>query len=147
MSKENAGQRQVVNNLFIKDSLRNFGYNGVLCGFEFEVTGNGYRGTYLSCVEGLSFELNGKPIGEDKIVFFINNKRFLLKQLKELYAEYWYTTDSAIIRVYQDGGLAPGEYTIGYRIVTRMPYSGYFGSYRSTESKETNTFILNGSKK
>lgn len=138
---------QFLDRLLKSDSLRNFGYNGAVCGYEFEVVSNDYRGTYLSCVEEISFKMDGNPIPEDKIVFFINNKRFLLKHLKELYAEYWFTVDYAIIRVYQDGGLAPGKHTINYHLVTRIPFSGYFGSYRNADTTVSNTFTLQEGKK
>ena len=133
--------------LFKGDSLRNFGYNGVICGFEFGVASNGYRGTYLSCVEEISFMLDGKPIPEDKIVFFLNNKRFLLKHLKELYGEYWFTTDYATIRVYQDDGLGKGDHTIEYHVVTRVPFSGYFGSYHNADSTVSKKLALQEGKK
>lgn len=138
---------QFLDRLFKRDSLRNFGYNGVICGYEFGVASNGYRGTYLSCVEEISFTMDGKPIPPDKIVFLINNKRFLLKQLKELYAEYWFTLDYAVIRVYQDYGLQPGEHTIDYRLVTRIPFSGYFGSYHKADTTVSIAMALQEDKK
>ena len=145
--KKNQGSAQFLDRLFKQGSLRNFGYNGVVCGYEFEVTSNGYRGTYLSCVEDISFSMDGRPIPNDKIVFFLNNKRFLLKHLKELYAEYWFTLDYATIRVYQDEGLTSGEHTIEYNLVTRVPFSGYFGSYHNADTSVSGTFTLQGGKK
>jgi hypothetical protein len=133
--------------LFKRNSLCNFGYNGAVCGYEFEVASNGYRGTYLSCVEEISFVVDGKPVPQDKIVFIINNKRFLLKQLEELYAEYWFTVDYAVIRVYQDRGLSPGEHTIDYHLVTRVPFSGYFGSYHNADTTFSITMTLGEDKK
>jgi hypothetical protein len=144
--REEPGISQFLDRLFKKNSLRNFGYNGSICGFEFEVTSNGYRGTYLSCVEDISFTVDGKSISTDKIAFILNNKRFILKQLPELYAEYWFTIDYATIRVYQDGGLSPGEHTIDYHLVTRIPFTGYFGSYHKADTTVTGAFILREAK-
>jgi hypothetical protein len=107
--RQEPGISQFVDRLFKQDSLRNFGYNNTVCGYEFEVTSNGYRGTYLSCVKEISITVDGKPVPKDKIVFFLNNKRFLLKHLAELWSEYWFTLDYATIRVYRTVGLVRGS--------------------------------------
>jgi hypothetical protein len=145
--KKGPGFTNFLDRLFKQGSLRNFGYNGAICGYEFEVTSNGYRGTYLSCVEDISFTVDGKPIPQEKVVFIINNKRFLLKHLKELYAEYWFTLDYAIIRVYQDGGLPPGDHEIGYHSIVRIPFTGYFGACHKEDATVSNTFKLSEDKK
>jgi hypothetical protein len=145
--KKRQGSLQFLDRLFKQNSLRNFGYNGAICGYEFEVSSNGYRGTYLSCVEDIDFTVDGRPIPRKNIVFIINNKRFLLKHLKELYSEYWFTLDYALIRVYQDGGLPPGHHEVGYHLVTRIPFSGYFGSYHKEDTTVSNTFTLSEDKK
>lgn len=146
-NKNSQGTARFMDRLIKRDSLRNFGYNGTICGYEFEVTSNDYRGTYLSCVEDISFTIDGKSIPKEKVVFFLNNKRFLLKHLKELYAEFWFTIDYATIRIYQDNGLSSGEHTISYHLVTRIPYSGYFGSYRNGDTTVSKTFTLQEGKK
>ena len=126
----------------IKPDIRNVYFGEKAIGFEFYVTSNGYRGTYLSCVEHIAFKVDGKEVPEDKIVFVLNGKRFLLNQLSDLFAEYLFTLDYATIIVYQDGGIAPGEHTVEYSIRTRIPFSGYFGEYEQTSNTVVRTLTL-----
>jgi hypothetical protein len=128
--------------LIKKDELRNFYFNGKAMGYEFQVASNGYRGTYLSCIEHISFKLDGVDIPAEDVVFCINDNRFLLHQLAEIYTEYWFTLDYATIQVNKRGGLPAGQYTLEYRIMTRIPFSGYFGKYESADTTVSRTLDL-----
>lgn len=115
--------------------IRNVSAGGVVYGFEFNLHYPTYRGTYLSCIEGLSFEIDGKPISDDDIEFHINNKQFLVSELKDLFAEYWFIRDDAIIRIVNNDGLESGsKHTIKAFMRHRIPYTGYFGQYGVADS-------------
>ncbi len=133
---------QFEDKLLKKGSLRNYCLGDIVLGYEFEVASNGYRGTYLSCIEAIDFTVDGKKIDPDRIVFLINGKRFLQEQLSEMYMEYWFTTDYMTVRVYNDIGLSPGPHTVRYHINTRIPFSGYFGDFELTDSIVERTFTI-----
>jgi hypothetical protein len=133
--------------LIKRDAFRNFYFNGKPMGYEFKVASNGYRGTYLSCIEHISFKLDSVEIPVEDIVFCINGNRFLVHQLSEIFTEYWFTLDYATIQVNKRGGLPAGEYTLEYRIVTRIPFSGYFGKYESADTTVQCALYLNNEEK
>ena len=123
-------------------SLRRYILKDKELGYEFEVASNGYRGTYLSCVEEIEFWLDGKPIDPENVVFLINGKRFLKEQFDDMYAEYWFTTDFLTVRVYTDDLLTPGEHVVKYHIITRIPFSGYFGDFECADDTIERTFEI-----
>lgn len=128
--------------LIKKDGFRNFYINGKAMGYEFKVASNGYRGTYLSCIEKIEFKIDGNAIPPEDVVFCLNGKRFKVHQLAEIYTEYWFVLDYANIQVNKRGGLEPGEHTIEYNIMTRIPFSGYFGDFESTGNVVSRTMLL-----
>ena len=113
-------------------------------GFLFKVKLYTYRGTYLSCIEKLALKLDGEAVDMDQVVFGLNGKRFLVNQLKELFAEYWYILDRAELIVYKDGGLTPGSHELALDMSIRIPYSGYFGSYHCQDASEVKVFSMDG---
>lgn len=123
----------------LKPETRNVYFGDKAIGFEVYVASNGYRGTWLSCVEHIAFRVDGMDIPRENIVFALNGKRFLLDQLSELFAEYWFTLDYATIIIYKDGGLDAGDHSIEYSIRTRIPFSGYFGEYESAANTVSRT--------
>jgi hypothetical protein len=111
------------------DTVKNLVVDGRTLGYEFRIKYPSYRGTYLSCVEELNFELDGVPVPRNSVYFLLNNKQFLLDELPELFKEYWFVVEPATIRVMLPGGIAPGEHTVRVLMRHRVPYTGYFGQY------------------
>ncbi|MDD3411983.1 MAG: DUF6379 domain-containing protein [Eubacteriales bacterium] len=95
-------------------------------GYVFRVRMPNFRGNYLSCVEELSFTLDGQPIAQECITVALNHKRFLISELPQMYKEYWDVNDCAAIEVECAGGLI-GEHAIGATMRLRYGYSAYFG--------------------
>lgn len=103
-------------------------------GFHFQIRIPNFRGNYLSCVEELQFTLDGNEIEEKDISMLLNDKRFNISELPQMYKEYWNVDDQAVIEVMREGGLS-GKHRIGVRMRLRYGYSAYFGKCKVVTSK------------
>ncbi len=103
-------------------------------GFHFQIRIPNFRGNYLSCVEELKFTLDGKEIEEKDISMLLNEKRFGISELPQMYKEYWNVDDQAVIEVLREGGLT-GRHKIGVCMRLRYGYSAYFGKCKVVTSK------------
>ena len=119
--------------------VRNTIVAGTVIGYEFQIKYPSYRGCYLSCIEDLFFEVDGERLSETEVFFGLNGKEFTLGELPDLFREYWYIRQPAVIRVLKPGGLSKGEHTVRVYMKHRVPYTGYFGSYLTLESDRTET--------
>lgn len=128
--------------LIVDGSIKNIYAGASVVGYSFLVKLYTYRGTWLSCIERLDLKLDGAPVDMDQVVFKLNGKRFLVPQLKELFAEYWYILDQAELIVLKEGGITPGEHTMALDMSIRIPYTGYFGSYHCQDALEVKTFNM-----
>lgn len=121
---------QAYNKLLIADQpLVNTRIENAVIGYEFKLQYPSYRGTFLSCIEELTFQMDGEPIDKSKITFILNGKEFLIDELSECFKEYWFALDYAIVRVLKPGGLSSGPHELTAYIKHRIPYTGYFGEY------------------
>ena len=102
-------------------------------GFYFNMRIPNFRGNYLSCIEKLTFTLDGEAIAPENVQFLLNNKRFSIQELPELYKEYWNVNDSACMEVNLEGGLT-GKHQIGACMMLRYGYSAYFGKCKVVTS-------------
>lgn len=103
-------------------------------GFWFQIRIPNFRGNYLSCIEQLEFTLDGEKISEGSVTMLLNNKRFNIPELPELYKEYWNVNDYADIEILENGGLI-GVHKIGVCMKLRYGYSAYFGKCKVVTSK------------
>ena len=115
-------------NVIEENSIENLIYDGIEAGFQFSIRFTAYRGSHLSCIEGFHVQLDGKEVDKGQIRFCLNGKEFLIDQLKDLYQEYWFIRDSAVIKV-MNGKALKGKHQIDVHYSFRIPYTGYFGSY------------------
>lgn len=125
--------------LICKDDIENVVVEGVTVGYEFKIKYPSYRGVFLSCIEDLRFQMDGKPIDKKDIYFYLNGKQFLLDELPECFKEYWFVREKATVRVMKPGGIAPGEHKLNVFMKHRVPYTGYFGQYLVLDSDMTDT--------
>lgn len=115
--------------IFCDDNIKNFVVEGITVGYEFKIKYPNYRGTNLSCIEHLDFEVDGELLPRDSVYFLLNGKQFLLDELPELFKEYWFILEPATIRVMLPGGISAGEHSVRVLMRHRVPYTGYFGQY------------------
>ena len=127
--------------LICKKPIRNVLVAGTVIGYEFLIRYPSYRGCYLSCIEDLWFEMDGVRLCETEVFFGLNGKQFTTHELKELFREYWFVNDPAVIRVLRPGGMEKGEHTLRVYMKHRVPYTGYFGTYLTLESDRTEVLV------
>lgn len=125
--------------LICKDDIKNVTMGNVVVGYQFKIKYPSYRGAFLSCIEALSFEVDGEPVPAGEISFKLNGKDFLLSELPECFKEYWFVRDPATIFVRVPGGIEPGEHSLRVTMRHRVPYTGYFGQYLTLLSDVTET--------
>ncbi len=124
-----------------REGIRNIEAGNMILGYEFYCQYPNYRGTFLSCIESFEISVDEKRIPENSVYFKLNGKQFLLSQLKDLYAEYWFILDKAGILILQEGGLHPGIHSVSIEMKHRIPYTGYFGQYMVVDSKSTKMLV------
>ena len=131
---------QAYNKILIPDDkISNVEIDGNFIGYEFCIKYPSYRGTFLSCIEELKFEIDGKPVDKNSIYFILNGKQFLIDEIPECYKEYWFVRDRATIRINVFGGISSGEHQVNVFMKHRVPYTGYFGEYLVLDSDVTKT--------
>lgn len=99
---------------------------GQKIGYRFQVRMPNFRGNYLSCIEELRFTLDGEPVDPDRTELLLNDKRFRLGELPQMYKEYWNVSDCGVVEVLREGGLE-GAHRVGAVMRLRYGYSAYFG--------------------
>ncbi len=125
--------------LICNDNIHNVVVGDTAIGYEFCIKYPSYRGTFLSCIEKMSFFIDGIEIPADSIRFQLNGKEFLLEEISQCFKDYWFVRDKAVVRVMKQGGINPGEHTLRVYMEHRVPYTGYFGQYLILTSDVTET--------
>ena len=127
--------------LICKDNIQNVIVDDVVIGYEFKIKYPSYRGTFLSCIEELTFKMDGEKIYKEDVYFFLNGKQFLIDELPKCFKEYWFVRTKATIRVMKEGGIKAGEHSLNVFMKHRVPYTGYFGEYLVLDSDMTDTLV------
>ena len=128
------------NNILIcSDKMENVVVNGQAIGYEFRIRYPSYRGVYLSCIEALTFTVDGSEVKRGDVYFHLNGKQFLLDELKDQYKEYWFILDKATVRIMQEGGIGEGLHEVRVFMRHKVPYTGYVGQYLVLDSDVTGT--------
>lgn len=128
---------QAYNHMLIADKpIKNVRLGDTVIGYEFQMQYPSYRGTFLSCIEKITFQVDGQAIDKKDVVFQLNGKQFLVEELPECFKEYWFVLDFATVRIMKDGGLSEGEHEVRVYLKHRIPYTGYFGQYLVLEADE-----------
>jgi len=105
-----------------EDGFGNIVVNGNAIGYTIRIRHNRYRSAILSCIEEFQLKVDGQVVDPLNITFCLNNKHFMISQLKDQYTEYWNILDKAELLVLKSGGLARGEHQIDLRLMIRIPY-------------------------
>ena len=108
------------------EGAENIEVYGQKIGYRFQVRMPNFRGNYLSCIEELRFTLDGEPVDPDGTELLLNDKRFRLEELPQMYKEYWNVSDCGVVEVLREGGLE-GAHRVGAVMRLRYGYSAYFG--------------------
>jgi hypothetical protein len=125
--------------LICNDEINNVTLGDLVIGYEFKIKYPSYRGTFLSCIEKLEFQIDGERIDKKDVFLYLNGKQFLIDELPDLYKEYWFVRNKATVRILKDGGISNGEHQVNVFMKHRIPYTGYFGKYLVLDSDKSKT--------
>ncbi|HHV12478.1 MAG TPA: hypothetical protein GXX75_19570 [Clostridiales bacterium] len=121
---------ELFNRILVSDEdITNITVEGIEIGYEFKLQYPSYRGTFLSCIEKLEIRIDNQLIETPRIGFYINGKEVLINELAELFREYWFITDFAVLRIYGEGLEIGTKHKVEVLLRHRIPYTGYFGNY------------------
>lgn len=104
------------------NSLKNMLIRGKKMGCQFDIRLSYYRGHFLSVIDELGVKIDGEPIPTDDIKFCLHGKEFGVAQLHDIVSEFWLITEPATIKIFKDGGFAPGEHDIDVTLMIHSPY-------------------------
>lgn len=128
-------QFQCFNKILLEEQvIHSYDVSGIRMGYEFKIRYPSYRGTYLSCIESLTFTMDGEEIPLSTIRFCLNGKQYLIRELKDMYKVYWHVLDYAQILVLDGKDMEQDIHQIGVTMVHRIPYAGYGGKYLALPS-------------
>lgn len=122
--------------------FRNVRYGASVIGYQIKVRLSYYRALPLSCVEKVMLTVDGEDVPAASMTFCLNDKRFSLDQLRDLYAEWWDIAEDATLEVALPGGLAAGRHEVEIKLVCRTPYMFFAGDYVRRLSKDKKTLTL-----
>ncbi len=104
------------------DSLKNMFANGNKVGCQFQIRLSYYRGHFLSVVDEFGVKIDGKEIPQEDIRFCLGEKEFGVSQFHDLVSEYWTILEPATVKIFKNGGFAPGEHEVDVKLMFHSPY-------------------------
>ena len=127
------------------ETLCNFYECGKPAGYQVDVRLAYYRGQYLSVIDELELEVDGKKVKDQDLRFCLNGKEFAPWELKEAFQEFWNIKKPATLKVRKDDGLASGEHQVKLKLMFRCPYLPIPGAehgYTPVDSCDEKTMTL-----
>jgi hypothetical protein len=125
--------------VLLEKNFKNIYLNNNPVGFNVGIKLNYYRGQHVSTIERLELSVDGQAIPQHLILFCINDKKFTIPQLKDLFGEFWPLRTTVNLEVY-NGGLSVGEHDVELALELRIPYMKFaprtYGSLDSSARKK-----------
>ena len=110
------------NNVFLKDSCRNYCEQGKVAGFELATNITYYRGIPLSMVEYIKVAVDGAEVPSEAIQISVDRiDWFTLKEAETVTTYKWEYGEPLYIRVPGEG-LSRGEHKVRLTVATRTAY-------------------------
>ena len=110
------------NNVFLKDSCRNYCAEGKVAGFELATNITYYRGIPLSMVEFIKVAVDGAEVPNETILISVDKiDWFTLKEAETVVTYKWEYGEPLYIRVPGEG-LSKGEHKVRLTVATRTAY-------------------------
>lgn len=131
-----------INKMLCEEPVENITIGDKVRGYAFKIRLNNYRGTFVSCVEGLKVKVDDVAVPVEDLTFCLNDKRFAIAELVDQYKEYWYVLDKAVVEVNCPGGLSVGDHKFEVTLDVRSLSSGYAGSTEFPIMSNTETKTL-----
>jgi hypothetical protein len=126
-------RRRDGDNILTRGSLKNRRIGNACTGYSVGIDSLSYRGVWVSTIEDIVLKVDGEVVPKDDILFCVNNKRFLIANLKTLSEEFWYALDPGVITVNKVGGLAPGEHEIEITLSKRADFGHSYENYKDAK--------------
>ncbi len=104
------------------DSLKNLFANGNKVGCQFQIRLSYYRGHFLSVIDEFGVKIDGEEIPAEDIKFCLGEKEFGPAQFHDLVSEFWPIIEPATIKIFKNGGFAPGAHDIDVTLMFHSPY-------------------------
>lgn len=92
-----------------------------------------YRGLGLSMIEDIEVTLDGEKLPREAIRFAVRGKTYTLDEMETVYDDRWNFGEKAKI-IALNGGLTPGEHTIGFAVRMRVSYLPFVPTTRDTKT-------------
>ncbi|MCX7676300.1 MAG: DUF6379 domain-containing protein [Alteraurantiacibacter sp.] len=80
-----------------------------------------YRGLGLSMIEDIEVTVDGERVARENIRFSVRGKTYTLDEMETVYDDRWNFGEKATI-IALNGGLSPGQHTIGFAVRMRISY-------------------------
>lgn len=124
------------------EGFHNILLNGKKVGVNLDININYYRGLALSCVQKLEVKIDGQEIPQHLMVFELNEKKFPVDRLPELFEEYWGIKETAHLMIFNNG-LEDGEHEVELTLHFRNPYMQFGpGMYGAIDSSSKKIMVL-----
>ncbi len=68
-------------------------------GIDLVIHSHWYRSLPLSCIGSIDLSINGERIEEEEIQFEHNGKQYRMNELPELYEDWWFILDPAVLHI------------------------------------------------
>ena len=132
------GNHFQTSDFLVEDSLKNRVIGDSCTGYSVKIKCLSYRSIWVSTIEDITLKVDGVEVPKSNILLCVNNKKFLVSQLTQLFAEYWYAIEDGEIIVNQIGGLSKGEHEIDITIMRHndFGYSHEFVAFPNTDCKK-----------
>ena len=101
--------------------------DGCCTSYEFQIDNLSYRGVWISTIEDISLRVDGKDIPKSNMMFFCNGIGYSIPNMVTHTENFWNCLDTAVLRVYQVGGLSSGDHTFELTIKKRMDFGHSYG--------------------
>ena len=99
--------------IIASDGCRNITEDGKVTGYEFAIRIPYYQGVPFSQVKYIKVKMDGEEVDPANIsVFSTTGEEFRLPEIITVSLYYWEYQVPLRVRVYKDGGLAPGRHTL-----------------------------------
>lgn len=110
------------NYMIVPKLAQNLQNGSTVTGFQVGARLPYYRGVSLSMVEEIEVSVDGQTLPQDAVAITVHGNTYTLPQREAETDDRWEMGEVATLSVQHEGGLPPGEHTIGLKINIRIGY-------------------------
>lgn len=92
-------------------------------GIDLVIHSHWYRSLPLSCIGNIDLSINGEHIAEEEIQFECNGKQYGVNELADLYKDWWFILDPAVLHIRRKNLVKKGmTYPVTLELGMLIPY-------------------------